>query len=83
MKILVTGGLGYIGKHTITLLNSFSEIHVIDLISDSETENNLKKLCQPEIVFHKCCYGSDEAREIIKREVFEVCIHFGAFKSIK
>lgn len=83
MKILVTGGLGYIGKHTITLLNSFSEIHVIDLISDSETENNLKKLCQPEIIFHKCCYGSNKAKEIISREKFETCIHFGAFKSIK
>lgn len=83
MKILITGGLGYIGKHTITLLQNFLEIHVIDVISDRETETNLQTLCTPKIVFHKCCYGSDTAREIIAHNKFEACIHFGAFKSIK
>ncbi len=43
MKILVTGGAGYIGSHTcIELLNAGHEVVVIDNLSNSKAE-----ICPP------------------------------------
>ena len=37
MKILVTGGLGYIGSHTVVeLINNDYEVVIIDNLSNSE-----------------------------------------------
>ena len=37
MKILVTGGLGYIGSHTVVeLINNNYEVVIIDNLSNSE-----------------------------------------------
>ena len=47
MKILVTGGCGYIGSHTvIELLNNNYEVVVIDNFSNSkeDTVNKIKKI---------------------------------------
>ena len=44
MKLLVTGGLGYIGSHTcIELINAGYEVVVIDNLSNSSLES-LKRL---------------------------------------
>ena len=47
MKILVTGGAGYIGSHTIVdLLKIYTEIQVIDNFSNSSEKvfKNIKKI---------------------------------------
>ena len=46
MSILVTGGAGYIGSHTVVeLLNSGREVVIIDNFSNSKPEvlENIKK----------------------------------------
>ena len=48
MKILVTGGAGYIGSHTcVELLNNGYEIAVLDNLDNScvESMNRVKKIC--------------------------------------
>ena len=47
MKILVTGGLGYIGSHTsVELLEAGYEIIIIDNLSNSklEVKDKIKKI---------------------------------------
>lgn len=47
MKILVTGGTGYIGSHTaVELLNNDYEVVIIDNLSNSKREvvDKIKKL---------------------------------------
>ena len=39
MKILITGGLGYIGSHTcVELLRECNELIIVDNLSNSKTE---------------------------------------------
>ena len=50
-KILVTGGLGFIGSHTVVeLVNNGHNILIIDNLVNSKVEvlDNIKKLCNPE-----------------------------------
>ena len=35
MKILVTGGLGFIGSHVVSLLGDYEKIFIIDDLSNS------------------------------------------------
>ena len=56
MKILVTGGLGYIGSHTVVELNAAGFIPVIiDNLSNSSLKNldGLIKITKENINFHK------------------------------
>ena len=55
MKILVTGGMGYIGSHTcVELLNDGYEIVVIDDFSNSkpEVEDKIKTITGKDFKFY-------------------------------
>ena len=57
MKILVTGGCGYIGSHTcVELLNNGYEVVVIDnLINSKEVViDSIKKITNKDLSFYKC-----------------------------
>ncbi|MDM1377756.1 UDP-glucose 4-epimerase GalE [Myroides marinus] len=85
-KILVTGGLGYIGSHTVVeLINSNYEVVIIDDLSNSQVEvlQNIKKLTGVEPSF----YCSDLKDRALVSKVFEEhaiagVIHFAAYKSV-
>ena len=54
MHVLVTGGLGYIGSHTvIQLIEQGMDIVIIDTLSNTSLDilDNLKLLTQKEIPF--------------------------------
>ena len=56
MKILVTGGTGYIGSHTVVeLLNSGYEVVVIDNLYNSKIEvvDKIKKITGKDFTFYK------------------------------
>ena len=60
MKILVTGGTGYIGSHTVVeLLNSGYEVVVIDNLYNSKIEvvDKIKKITGKDFTFYKCIGG--------------------------
>ena len=88
--ILVTGGCGYIGTHTIVcLLEQNCSVVVVDNLINSNPKSleRVKEICNlppdtDRLVFHKV----DICREEELRQVFEVspkfdaCIHFAGLK---
>ena len=56
MKILVTGGTGYIGSHTaVELLNNDYEVVIIDNLSNSKREvvDKIKKITNKNVLFYE------------------------------
>lgn len=85
-KVLVTGGAGYIGSHTVvSLMHSGFEPVILDNLSNSEPSviDNLKEILQKEIVFYKgdCC---DQALvdRIFREHKLQGVIHFAASKAV-
>ena len=86
MKILVTGGAGYIGSHTcVELLNLGLEVVVIDNLCNSKIDaiNNIKKITSKEFTFYEgnVCDKS-LLREIFKKEGIDAVIHFAGLKAV-
>lgn len=84
--ILVTGGTGYIGSHTVLeIVKSNFEVIVIDDLSNS-SEGNLKsieKLTKKNIKFYKfSLLEKDKIVRIFKNYQIESVIHFAGFKSV-
>ena len=84
--ILVTGGLGFIGSHTVVeLLNNNYEVIIVDNLSNSkiETLDNLKKITGKDIIFYEndiCDKGN--LRKIFKSHKIDAVIHFAGFKAV-
>lgn len=85
-KILVTGGLGYIGSHTVVeLVNNHYQPVIVDNLDNSELKvlEGLKKICQTDIPFYNCdVLNTDQLTSILKEEKIEAVIHFAAHKAV-
>ena len=86
MKILVTGGLGYIGSHTVVeLLNAGYEVIVIDNLSNSkiEVKDKIKKITNKDFVFYKGDVRDKELLEnIFSNNDINSVIHFAGLKAV-
>ena len=86
MKVLVTGGLGYIGSHTcVELLNSGHEIIVIDNLSNSkiEVKDKIMKLTGKYFTVHIADVQNRNVLEgIFKYENIDAVIHFAGLKAV-
>jgi len=86
MKILITGGLGYIGSHTcVELINESHEIVIIDNLSNSKEDvlNNLEQITDKKIKLYKCDLKEKEKiEEIFKEHEFDAVIHFAGYKAV-
>ena len=85
-KILVTGGLGYIGSHTIIALiqNDFQPI-VVDNLSNSHKSVlfRMQEIIGADIPFYELDISNQEGlNDIIDRHQIEGIIHFAAFKAV-
>ncbi|KPE52365.1 UDP-glucose 4-epimerase GalE [Chryseobacterium indologenes] len=86
MAILVTGGLGYIGSHTVVeLINSGFEVVIVDDLSNSERFilNNIEEITGKKPIF----YPFDLRRRELLTQVFDAhqidgCINFAASKAV-
>lgn len=86
MAILVTGGLGYIGSHTVVeLINNNYEVIIVDDLSHSEKFilNNIEEITGKRPIF----YPFDLKRKELLNQVFDAhiidgCINFAAFKAV-
>ncbi len=86
MRILVTGGAGYIGSHTcVELLNDGYEVAVIDNLSNSceEALKRVEKITGKTLTFYKEDLCDLEAVEkVFETDKFDAVIHFAGFKAV-
>ncbi|CAN5381644.1 UDP-glucose 4-epimerase GalE [soil metagenome] len=86
-KILVTGGAGYIGIHTVVeLANAGMEPIIVDDLSrtDISLVHGAEKITGKKFLFYKInCTERDDLREVFKKHPdIKQVIHFAAFKSV-
>jgi UDP-glucose 4-epimerase len=86
MRILVTGGAGYIGSHTVLeLLNNGHEVIVVDNLSNS-TQTSLQRvqeLAARTLLFHQVDIRDKEAlRAVFRATPVDAVIHFAALKAV-
>ena len=79
MKILVTGGAGYIGSHTaVELINAGHEVVIVDNFSNSKPEavRRVEKITNAEIKLYEADLRDRTALEqIFAENAFDCCIH--------
>lgn len=79
LKILITGGAGFIGSHVADLLieNNF-DVAIIDNLSSGKLEN-----INPKARFYKCDTRDSEIFKIIEAEKPQIVIHKAAQLSVR
>jgi UDP-galactose 4-epimerase (EC 5.1.3.2) len=86
MKILVTGGAGYIASHTnLELLNAGYDVVAVDNLSNSSSESirRVEKLTGKKITFYENDILDKEALiKIFKQENIDAVIHFAGLKAV-
>lgn len=86
MKILVTGGAGYIGSHTvIELLKDNHEVVIIDNLSNSSNVaiQRVEQITHKKIPFYKAdCIDKDVLRTIFDEHTIDAVIHFAGLKAV-
>ena len=85
-KILVTGGLGFIGSHTVVeLIQQNYEVVIADNLSNSEESvlEGINSICGIKPEWHNVDL-SDSSKSIffLKNQRFDGIIHFAAFKGV-
>lgn len=86
MKILVTGGAGYIGSHTVVeLCKHAHEVAILDNFSNSSPEaiTRVREITGRAIVLYEGDVADkDLLRQIFEEEQVEAVIHFAGFKAV-
>lgn len=86
MAILVTGGLGYIGSHTVVeLLDNNFEVVVIDNLSNTEKKilKGIQEITGKLPTFYPFDLKNRElVSQVLDTNYIEGCIHFAAFKAV-
>jgi len=86
MNILVTGGAGYIGSHTIIeLLEEGHEVIVVDNLSNSSRESlvRIQNITQKNITFHELdLRDRDGLSTIFDTNDIDVVMHFAGLKAV-
>ena len=86
MRILVTGGAGYIGSHTcVELLNAGHEVVVVDNLCNSSEKSleRVQEITGKPVVFYQADLLDRAAMEdIFSRESVDAVIHFAGLKAV-
>ncbi len=86
MAILVTGGAGYIGSHTVVeLVESGYEVVIVDNLCNSSREaiTRIEEITGKAITFYEVDILDRAALEdIFSKENIESCIHFAGLKAV-
>jgi UDP-glucose 4-epimerase len=87
MKILVTGGTGFIGSHTtVELLQKGYDVVIADNLSNSEEwiVDRIEEIAGNRPYFEKidCCNLSDLKKLFLLHSDIKAVIHFAAFKAV-
>ena len=85
-NILVTGGTGYIGSHTVVeLINAGYNPIIVDNLSNSKIQvlDRIKTITGVDVKFYKLdCTKYDEFEEVFKNEKIDAVIHFAGLKAV-
>lgn len=86
MKVLVTGGMGYIGSHTcVELLNEDHDVVIVDDLSNSKIEvlDKIKTMTNKEAKFYQLDILDRDAFEVVfKENKIDAVIHFAGKKAV-
>lgn len=86
MTILVTGGLGFIGSHTVVaLIDQGYSVVIADNLSNSKIEvlQNLKDITTENIIFHQVNVGDEPlVNDLFEQYEFDGVIHFAGYKAV-
>jgi UDP-glucose 4-epimerase len=86
MKVLVTGGAGYIGSHTIIeLIHSGHEAVIVDNLSNSSRESvsRTEKIAGTSLPFFQInLCDRTELEKVFDAHDFDAVIHFAGYKSV-
>ncbi|MBR5296137.1 MAG: SDR family NAD(P)-dependent oxidoreductase, partial [Clostridia bacterium] len=86
MKILVTGGTGFIGSHTVVeLFEKGHEVVIVDNLCNSEEKvlDDIQTISGKKPVFYKADIRDKEALEkIFQENKIDAVIHFAGLKAV-
>mgnify|MGYP000836079215 CR=1 FL=1 len=86
MSILVTGGAGYIGSHTVVeLQNAGYDVVVVDNLCNSSEKalDRVSKITGKPVKFYKAdILDRDAMNEVFDKEEIDSCIHFAGLKAV-
>ena len=86
MKILVTGGTGFIGSHTcVELIEAGNDVVIVDNLYNSQKDvlDKIEKITGKRPAFYEidCC--SEEAlQQVFKEHSIDAVIHFAGYKAV-
>ena len=86
MRILVTGGLGFIGSHTsVELLNEGMEVIIVDNLYNSKESvlDKIEQITNKKVkLYKKDLTNKEEVENIFNSEKIDAVIHFAGFKAV-
>ena len=86
MKILVTGGTGYIGSHTcVELLDKGYEVVIFDNLSNSKRNvvDKIKDITGKDVKFYEAdLLDKESMRVVFEENKFDAVIHFAGLKAV-
>lgn len=86
MKVLLTGGMGYIGSHTaVELLEKGCEVVLLDNLSNSEesVKMNIAKTCGKMPKFYRAdACDAAAVDKVFSEQQIDAVIHFAGYKSV-
>lgn len=86
MSILVTGGAGFIGSHTVVeLLENNEDVIVVDNLSNSKQEalNRVEQITGKSLTFYKTdLLDKDGLNKIFRDHDIDSVIHFAGYKAV-
>ena len=85
MNVLVTGGAGYIGSHTVVeLINAGHQAIIVDDLSNAKADviDRIESICGKRPVFYQMDCASDELHQVFQNHDIDAVIHFAGFKAV-
>lgn len=86
MKVLVTGGTGYIGSHTcVELLNSGHDVVILDNLSNSKIEvlKGIREITGKNLKFYEMDYlDKDSINRVFEENEIDAVINFAGYKAV-